>query len=75
MNVVTADATVAFHGVTKTYPVTFEVVDQKADSIRIKSEVSFSRLDFNVGTDSKDPKVAPAQPELVIQMAVTLKKT
>jgi hypothetical protein len=51
------------------------VVDQKADSIRIKSEVSFSRLDFNVGKDSKDPKEAPAQSELVIQMALTLKKT
>jgi polyisoprenoid-binding protein YceI len=71
----TAEATVKFHDVTKKYPVTFEVVDQTADGIRIKSEVTFSRLDFKVGTDSKDPKVAPAQPELVIQMALTLKKT
>lgn len=71
----TAEATVKFREVTKKYPVTFEVVDQKADSIRIKSEVSFSRLDFNVGKDSKDPKEAPAQSELVIQMALTLKKT
>jgi polyisoprenoid-binding protein YceI len=71
----TAEATVKFRDVTKKYPVTFEVVDQKADSIRIKSEVSFSRLDFNVGKDSKDPKEAPAQSELVIQMALTLKKT
>jgi polyisoprenoid-binding protein YceI len=71
----TAEATVKFRDVTKKYPVTFDVVDQTADSIRIKGEASFSRLDFKVGKDSKDPKVAPVQPELVIQLALTLKKT
>jgi polyisoprenoid-binding protein YceI len=71
----TAEATVKFRDITKKYPVTFDVVGQTADSIRIKAEASFSRLDFKVGTDSKDPKVAPAQPGLVIQMALTLKKT
>jgi polyisoprenoid-binding protein YceI len=71
----TADATVKFRGVTKKYPVTFDVVDQKANSIRIKGEASFSRLDFNVGKDSPDPKEAPVQPGLVIQMLLTLKKT
>jgi polyisoprenoid-binding protein YceI len=71
----TAEATVKFRDVTKKYPVTFEVVDQTADGIRIKSEVAFSRLDFKIGQDSKDPKVAPAQSEVVIQMALTLKKT
>lgn len=71
----TADATVKFRGATKKYPVTFVVVDTMANGIRIKGEASFSRLDFNVGKDSKDPKVAPAASELVIQMALTLKKT
>src|SRR5215468_491206 len=71
----TAEATVKFRDITKTYPVTFNVVDQTADSIRIKGEAAFSRLDFKVGKDSKDPKVAPVQPELVIQLALTLKKT
>lgn len=71
----TAEATVKFRGVTKTYPVTFDVVGQTADSIRIKSEVKFSRLDFKVGAESTDPKVAPAQPELVMVVALTLKKT
>jgi polyisoprenoid-binding protein YceI len=71
----TGEATVKFRDVTKKYPVTFDVVDQTADGIRIKSEVTFSRLDFKVGKDSKDPKVAPAQDQLVIQMALTLKKT
>jgi polyisoprenoid-binding protein YceI len=70
-----AEATVKFRGVTKKYPVTFDVVDQKDDSIRIKSEVAFSRLDFKVGKDSKDPKIAPVQPELVMQLQLTLKKT
>jgi polyisoprenoid-binding protein YceI len=71
----TAEATVKFRDVTKKYPVTFDVVDQTPDSIRIKSEVAFSRLDFKVGKESTDPKVAPAQNELTIQMALTLKKT
>lgn len=71
----TAEATVKFRDVTKTYPVTFDVVGQTADSIRIKSEVKFSRLDFKVGVDSPDPKVAPAQHEVVLVMALTLKKT
>ena len=71
----TADATVKFRDVTKKYPVTFDVVDTKPDSIRIKGETSFSRLDFKVGKDSTDPKVAPAQPELTIKMELTLKKT
>ena len=71
----TAEATVKFRDVTKKYPVTFDVVDTKPDSIRIKGETSFSRLDFKVGKDSKDPKVAPVQPELTIKMELTLKKT
>jgi polyisoprenoid-binding protein YceI len=72
----TAEATVKFRGVTKKYPVTFDVVDTTADSIKIKSEVAFARLDFKVGTpDSKDAKVAPVQNGLVIKMALTLKKT
>jgi polyisoprenoid-binding protein YceI len=71
----TAEATVKFRGVTKKYPVTFDVVDQQADSIRIKAEAPFTRMDFKVGKDSKDPKVAPVQNGLVIQMALTLKNT
>jgi polyisoprenoid-binding protein YceI len=71
----TAEATVKFHDATKKLPVTFDVVDSTADSIRIKGEATFSRLDFHVGKDSKDPKVAPVQNDLVIQLALTLKKT
>lgn len=71
----TAEATVKFRDITKKYPVTFDVVDQTADSIRIKGEAAFSRLDFKVGKDSTDPKVAPVQNGLVIQLALTLKKT
>jgi len=72
----TAEATVKFRGVTKKYPVNFDVVDTTADSIKIKSEVNFTRLDFKVGTpDSPDPKKAPVQNGLVIKMNLTLKKT
>ena len=71
----TAEATVKFHDVSKTYPVTFDVVETKADSIRIKGESTFSRLDFKVGTDPKEPKAAPVQTGVTIQLQLTLKKT
>jgi polyisoprenoid-binding protein YceI len=71
----TAEATVKFRDVTKKYPVTFDVTDQTADSIHIKSEVAFTRTDFKVGQDSPDPKVAPAQNGLVLQASLTLKKS
>jgi polyisoprenoid-binding protein YceI len=71
----TADVTVKFRDVTKKYPATFDVLETTADSIKIKSEINFSRLDFKVGKDSKNPKEAPAAPELVLQAALTLKKT
>lgn len=74
-NKFSAEATVKFRGATKKYPVTFEVVDTQADSIRIKAEAPFTRSDFKVGKVSKDPKEAPAANELTIQMALTLKKT
>jgi polyisoprenoid-binding protein YceI len=71
----TAEATVKFRDVTKKYPVTFDVIETKADSIRIKAETTFSRLDFKVGKDPKEPKAAPVQTGLTIQMQLTLKKT
>lgn len=71
----TAEATVKFRDVTKKYPVTFDVVEQTADSIRVKSEITFSRLDFKVGKDSPDPKVAPVQKDLTLQALLTFKKS
>jgi polyisoprenoid-binding protein YceI len=71
----TAEATVKAHNVTKKYPVTFEVLDTTADSIKIKGEASFSRLDFKIGKDPKEPKSAPVDTGLTIQLQLTLKKT
>jgi len=71
----TAEATVKAHDVTKKYPVTFDVLDTTADSIRIKGEASFSRLDFKIGKDPKEPKAAPVETGLTIQLQLTLKKT
>src|SRR3954467_4995610 len=71
----TAEATVKAHDVTKKYPVTFGVVDSTADSIRIKGEASFSRLDFKIGKDPKEPKAAPVETGVTIQLQLTLKKT
>jgi polyisoprenoid-binding protein YceI len=70
----TADATVKLRGATKIYPVTFDVTEQTADSVRIKGERTFSRLDFSIGTDPvKDPQ-QQVDTELTIQLLLTLKK-
>jgi polyisoprenoid-binding protein YceI len=68
----TAEATVKFRGVTKKYPITFDVVDAKDDTIKIKSETPFTRADFKVGNEETKKNV---QDGLVIQVALTLKKT
>ena len=71
----TADATVACHGVTKTYAVTFDVLATTADTVRIKGEHAFSRLDFAIGVDpAKDP-TDRVDTTLTIQWTLTLKKT
>jgi polyisoprenoid-binding protein YceI len=70
-----ADATVELRGTKKTYPVTFELVDQRDDSIRIKGEHTFSRLDFSVGTDPASDPRQQVDTELTIEMLLTLKKT
>lgn len=69
----TAEATVKFRDVTKSYPVTFEVVDAKDDWIKVKGDAKFSRHDFNLG--GKDLKITPVAPDLHLKLALTLKKT
>lgn len=69
----TADAKVKFRDAEKTYPVTFEVLDSTADSVRIKGSQKFPRADFNVGTEP-GPEESVAK-ELEIQLQLTLKKT
>lgn len=70
----TADATVACHGVTKTYAVTFDVLATTADTVRIKGEHEFSRLDFAIGVDpAKDPTERIDTP-LIIQWTLTLRR-
>ncbi|HSN30417.1 MAG TPA: YceI family protein [Kofleriaceae bacterium] len=71
----TADATVAAHGVTRTYPVTFDVVSTTPDSIRIKGQHTFPRLDFGIGTDPAQNPDESVAPDLTIEMLLTLKKT
>lgn len=70
----TADAHVKFHGVDKTYPVTFDVVEQQDDHIRIKGEQTFDRTDFQVGKAVGDTDESVAGP-LTIKLQLTLAKT
>ena len=71
----TADATVTCKGITKTYPLTFDVLATTADSVRIKGELGFSRLDFAIGIDpGKDPTERVDTP-LTIRWQLTVKKT
>ena len=70
-----ADATVACHGVTKTYAVTFEVLATTADTVRIKGEHAFSRLDFAIGVDPSTDPTERVDTALTIQWTLTLKQT
>ena len=71
----TADATVSLHGATKTYPVTFDVVSTTPNSIRIKGQHTFQRLDFGIGTDPAQNPDESVAPDLTIDLLLTLKKT
>jgi polyisoprenoid-binding protein YceI len=74
----TADAKVKIHGVEKKFPVTFEVVEQKDDWVRIKGEHTFKRLDFKVGKKpGPDMKKGDdgVSDEMTVKMQLTLKKT
>ena len=74
-NTYTADATVSAHGQTKTYPVTFDVLATTDDSIRIKGEHTFPRLDFGIGTDPAQNPDESVAPDVTIEMVLTLKKS
>jgi polyisoprenoid-binding protein YceI len=67
----TADAKVSYRDLEKTYPVTFEVVEQGADFVTIKGEQAIARKDFNVG-GQPDKSVADA---LTVKLQLTLKPT
>ncbi|MCE9576093.1 MAG: YceI family protein [Deltaproteobacteria bacterium] len=68
----TADATASLHGVEKKLPVTFEVLDATADSVRVKGKATFNRFEFQIGKDGDGIPIANDQ-EIEIQL--TLKKT
>jgi polyisoprenoid-binding protein YceI len=70
----TAKAKIQAVGVTKTYPVTFDVVDAKDDWVKIKGEHKFKRTDFKVGKAATDKDESVAD-DLTIQLQLTLKKT
>lgn len=67
-----ADATVTAHGVTKTYPVTFDVIDQRANAIQIKGQHTFTRLDFGIGTDPAQNADEQVGTDVTIEMVLTL---
>ena len=69
------NATVAAHGMTKTYPVTFEVLETKDDRIRIKGEHTFSRIDFGIGSDPAQNPEEQVGTDVTIQMVLTLVKS
>ena len=70
----TADATVKLHGETKKYPISFEVVEAKDDTLRVRGEHKFSRNDFKVGKPKTGENELVA-PEMTARLQLTLKKT
>ncbi len=70
-----ADATVAAHGVTRTYPVRFDVLERGTDRIKIKGKHTFPRLDFEIGHDpSQDPEEQVGT-DVTIEMVLTIART
>ncbi|HEY4056781.1 MAG TPA: YceI family protein [Kofleriaceae bacterium] len=70
----TADAAVSFHGVKQTYPVTFDVLSTTADSVRIRGEQTFSRLDFAIGTDPEQDHEQRVDTGLTLRFVLTIKQ-
>ncbi len=70
-----ADATVTAHGVTKTYPVSFDLLDRSANSIRIKGEHTFTRLDFGIGDDPTQDPDEQVGTDVTIEMLLTIAKS
>jgi polyisoprenoid-binding protein YceI len=69
----TADARVNVHGIEKTLPVTFEVLETMPDGIRVKGAHQFARLDFGIGqAPGPDDSVAE---QITLELELTLKKS
>ncbi|HEY5945777.1 MAG TPA: hypothetical protein VIV40_09810, partial [Kofleriaceae bacterium] len=66
---------VTAHGVTTKYPVTFDVIETTDDSIKIRGQHTFSRLDLGIGADPTKDGEEQVGSDLTIQMVLTLKKT
>jgi polyisoprenoid-binding protein YceI len=71
----TANATVAAQGMTKTYPVTFDVLAATDDSVRIKGQHTVPRLDFAIGSDPAQNPEEQVGTDVTIEMVLTLKQT
>jgi polyisoprenoid-binding protein YceI len=71
----TANAKVSAHGITKTYPTTFDVLETADDHVKIKASQAFTRLDFGVGTDPATDGEQQVASELTLEMVLTLKKS
>jgi polyisoprenoid-binding protein YceI len=63
-----ATAEVTAHGMTKSLPVEFSVIDSSGSTISIKASKEFSRLDFGIGKAEGDPTEAT----MTMEMALTL---
>lgn len=70
-----ADATVKLHGVTKKYPIEFDVLSHNGGTYRIQGSHEFSRLDFGVGTDPKKDKEQQVDTALTIRWRLTIANT
>jgi polyisoprenoid-binding protein YceI len=70
----TAKADVSFRDQTKSFPVTFDVLETMPDGVRVKGQHEFSRLDFGVGKepDGTNERVAK---NVRIEVQLTLKKS
>jgi polyisoprenoid-binding protein YceI len=68
----TADATVNAHGLTKTYPITFDVIAGTSSSIQIAGKHSFGRLDFAIGADPAQDPTDQVGTDVTIDFVITV---
>lgn len=70
----TANAEISAHGVTKTLPVKFTVLETGADMVKIQAEQPFDRTVFGIGKEP-DGENEKTSKEVIMKMQLTLKKS
>lgn len=67
-----ASADVTVHGVEVTWPLELEVVERDGDTLRVRGEHSFDRMEFEVGEEEAGEDADPVAREMVLEAELTV---